>query len=154
MGQIYCKEWSNDDVSSVNYVSDCNFNVRSLQMFSNSCGEQNKNINMIFASLQTNYEERFDKTEHYFWMKNLKDREVYSMDLYAALIRKIKTTTPLNVVEMNLLSFYNLIELQQEVILQQVMEDKFYGEKHVFTSDTYINDFAIKPTHQIQSLLK
>lgn len=111
-----------------NFVGD---NVKNLVIFSDNCGGQNKNTNIVLFYLRLIHSGGFDNIEHYFLISGhsylpcdrdfgflegkLKGLPVYTTDHYVELMRSCRDNNPFKVVEMGSTDFFNFDELQGHV---------------------------------------
>ena len=144
-------------------------NIKTLKMFSDNCGGQNKNINMVLTCLRKIHEGRFDKIEHFFMVPghsylpcdrdfgNIESKvrgiEVFSQPNYADIIKACRKTRPFKVVNMPRNLFLD-VEVLQTSITNRTKTGCSFSHGRVFIYDAkYKQGFGIKASyHQAEPL--
>jgi hypothetical protein len=131
-------------------------NRKTLILFSDNCGGQNKNINLVLSCLRKIHEGRFEEINHYFMVpghsylpcdrnfghieKKLRGVDVFSEDHYAKLILEARTTRPFNVIQMKRNDFKNYSDLQKYVTRRKA---KFKDAKVLIYRSAYKQGYEI-----------
>lgn len=159
------KRGSAEIASCVMHYVDGNIDssVNKLIIFSDNCGGQNKNINVVLACLQKIHQGRFTTIEHIFMIpghsylpcdrdfgnieKKIKHVEVYSQDHYATLIRSARTTRPFTVFQMDRSRFLDFAVLQNMITKRPTTGVSFKDAKSFYFTDTFKEGYAINPSY-------
>ena len=131
----------------LNYIS---LNVKKLVIFSDNCGGQNKNMNVVLTYLRLIHMGRFDSIEHYFmepghsYLPNdrdfgnfevfLKGKEVYSTSHYVDLMKACRPKNPVTVVEMTHENFFDFKVLQNHSTKASQSQSGFKAAKMFIVS--------------------
>uniref|UniRef100_A0A6P7F869 Uncharacterized protein LOC114325933 n=1 Tax=Diabrotica virgifera virgifera TaxID=50390 RepID=A0A6P7F869_DIAVI len=145
------------------YFDSMDHQVKKVVLFSDNCGGQNKNMNIVLACLKKIHELKFDFIEHYFMIPGhsylpcdrdfghielrLRNIDVYSEDHYIDLIRSSRKVRPFKVVKMTSSMFFDFTALQK-LITKRKSTASFKDGKVFLYSKLFKQGFSIQPTYQ------
>ena len=161
--EAIAKKGSNEIASCLNhFVSNyLGGEIDTLRIFSDNCGGQNKNTNIVLFHLRQIHASRFKKISHVFLEsghsylpcdrdfgfleKKLKGVQVYSTPHYAQIMSTCRDVTPFTVIEMNHTHFLNYDVLQKFVTKSEFAGSGFKDAKVFEAKEDYKMGICVRP---------
>ena len=146
-----------------NYISE---DVNKLVVFSDNCGGQNKNVNLLLFYLRLIHQERLNFIKHYYMTPGhsflpcdrdfgnfelfLKGKKVYSTPHYMELMVKCRSQNPFNVIKMDKSLFFYFDWLQRFATKRGFSGAGFKETRLLTVNSDYKMGFKIHPNFGLE----
>ena len=139
--------------------------VDKIVVFSDNCGGQNKNWNLVSTYLRQIHSKRFKRIEHFFMVpghsflpcdrdfghieKFMQAKEVYTLDHYARVIANARSKNPFTVTKMQRSQFVNVEELAKQITKRKTEGVLFKNARAFIFDESYKQGFSIRSTYHV-----
>ena len=139
--------------------------VEKLVIFSDNCGGQNKNWNVVSTYLRLIHANRFKRIEHIFMVpghsflpcdrdfghieKILRTKEVYTLDHYARIIANARSRNPFTVIKMQRSQFLDVEQLVKKITKRKSEGVLFKDARAYILDESYKEGIGIRKSYHI-----